>query len=354
MMTEYKRQIDKLCNDSITLTAEDILSAARKTAPVQEKPKKRMRFMPLVAAAACFLVVGVTAVAVTGGWGELISRLFGDNTTAQIADDGYVTELSQQGSDGAFTVGLIAVTGDENAPKLVFDVTTDDSVTSDKIFMSAYVLSKEKYDNELQNYAPCTAYGYRDAEQANLYHVLMDAPSAYFANPTDIVVDVCGIMAAPDTDSEVNHKTKIRFSFLSEDVKLLPVVDCYPDDVEFEYNGITYELLKFTSGAYESELNFRFDYIGTEFADGETDFAALESRLMDNWKSFAEQIVLTVDGKEYRISKPDMYLIYHDADGETSKKNSCYIAGVLPCTGMEPAAQATLTVGDITCELNGG
>ena len=354
MNTEYKRQIDRLCDDGIKLTAEDILSAASKTAPeqAQEKPKKRIRFMPLIAAAACFLVVGATAMAVTGGWGSLISTLFGDDTTAQIADEGYISELSQQGSDGAFTVGLLAGTGDENAPKLIFDVAVDEeSIASDKIFMTAYVLSKEVYENDLEKYAPCEAYGYRDSERSDLYHVLMDAPYGYFLNPTDIVVDVCSISTSPDSDEAVIHETDIRFDFFSEDINLLPVYTYYPDETHYEYDGITYELLQFSSGEYQTELNFRFKFVGSELANGETDFEKLEDILTDNCHGFAEQIVLTVDGIEYTVGNGNVTSIWYDAQGEASTENYCYVTAYLPAAGMRDAAAATLTIGDIACTL---
>lgn len=354
MMTEYKRQIDKMCIDSIALTAEDILNSARKTAPItmHEKPKKRVRFIPLVVAAACFFAVGVTALAVTGGWSALIKNLFGDDTTAQIADEGYISELSQQGSDGAFSVAFLAATGEDNAPKLIFDVTVnDENITSEKINMTAYVVSKEVYENDLDNYMPCTAYGYRDAEQAGLYHVMLDAPYAYFLNPTDIVVDVSSITTFSDDGEAAVHETDICFDFSTEDIKLLPVHTCYPDEVNSEYNGITYELLRFASGEYHTELSFRFAFVGSELANGETEFAKLEKVLNDNWRSFSEQIVLTVDGTDYTVLSESLSAIWYDAQGETNGENYCYVTAYMPAAGMRNATSATLKIGDVTCEV---
>lgn len=358
MNNEYKRQIDSLCDEKITLTADDILNKAKQEQPEIKMTPSKKRFKPIVfvaAAAAGVMLLGGTAVAATGGWGSFIKTLFGDNTTAQIAEEGYISEFSQKKTDGAFSVALLAGTGDENFPKLIFDVTIEDKniAASDKIFMTAYILSEEVYNNDLESYAPCDAYGYRDEEAAGLYHVMMDAPSGYFLNPTDIVVDVCGIYTYPDSDDEVFYETDIRFDFSSEDVKLMPAKTYYPDESHYEYNGITYELIRFTSGEYETELNFRFRFQGTEFAGGETDYYKLEQRLTDNWRDFSEQIVLTVDGKDYTAENADLHTIWYDEEGEASNGNFCYITAYIPYAGLRHATSAYLTIGDVRSHVLG-
>ncbi len=358
MNNRYKRQIDSFCDEKIKLTADDILNKAKQEQPaIQMTPsKKRLKPVVIVAAAAAgVMLLGGTAVAASGGWGSFIKTLFGDNTTAQIAEEGYISELTKKETDGAFSIALLAGTGDENFPKLIFDVTIEDEsiAASDKIFMTAYVLSEEVYTNDLENYAPCEAYGYRDEEVAGLYHVMMDAPTGYFLNPTDIVVDVCGIYTYPGSDNEVFYETDIRFNFFSEDVKLMPAKTYYPNKSHYEYNGITYELIRFTSGEYETELNFRFRFKDTEFAGGETDYWKLEERLTDNWRDFSEQIVLTVDGKEYTTKDANLYSIWYDAEGEASNGNFCYITACIPYAGLRHATSAYLTIGDVRCHILG-
>ncbi len=358
MNNEYKKQIDSFCDEKIALTADDILKKAKQEQPVLQMTPSKKRFKPIVfvaAATAGVALLGGTAVAATGGWSSFIKTLFGDNTTAQIAEEGYISELTKKETDGAFSVALLAGTGDENFPKLIFDVTIEDEsiAASDKIFMTAYVLSEEVYTNDLENYAPCEAYGYRDEEVAGLYHVMMDAPSGYFLNPTDIVVDVCGIYTYPDSDDAVFHETDIRFDFFSEDVKLMPAKTYYLNQNHYEYNGITYELIRFTSGEYETELNFRFRFKDTEFAGGETDYWKLEERLTDNWRDFSEQIVLTVDGKEYTTKDANLYSIWYDAEGEASNGNFCYITACIPYAGLRHATSAYLTIGDVRCHILG-
>lgn len=356
MNTTYKRQTDLFCDEHITISAEDILRKARTAQPMAlqpAQPKRRLRPMLLVAAAAaCFLIVGATAVAVSGGWGAFINTLFGDKTTADIADEGYISEFSMRGSDGPFTVDFIAGTGDRNAPKLLFDVhIDDDSLLSDRIYMMAYVLSKEVYENDLENYWYCDAYGYRDEQFPSIYHVMLDAPYGYFLNPTDIVIDVCGIVTAPDTDKAVQHETSIRFDIFSEDIKLLPVMDHYPTMTHYEYGGIKYELLHFTTGEYETELNFRFKFLGSELADGETDFYKLEGRLMDNWQEFTDEIVLTVDGVEYTVDKDRNCFIWYDEQAEAGTADYCYITAYMPPAGMRYAQDAVLTICGINSTL---
>lgn len=353
MNNTYNRQMDMFCDKNITLTAEDILSRAKQTEPAKQKaqPKKRLRPMLIAAAAAaCFLVVGGTAVAFAGGWGAFISTLFGDDTTAQIADEGYISEISQKASDGAFSVDLLAGTGDQNKPKLIFDVTvSDESIASDKILMTAYVLSKEVYENDIENYAPCEAYGYRDSENKNLYHVLMDAPYSYFANPTEVVIDVCSISTSPDSEEAVIHETDMRFDISSGDINLQPVHSYYPDATHYEYGDITYELIRFTSGEYDTELNFRFAL--PESAKAETNRYAIEASLEDDWHSFAEQIVLTVDGKDYNVHMEQLSTVWYDEADETGAGNYCYVTAYMPTVGIRNADKAVLTIGDVTCTV---
>ena len=89
MNNEYKRQIDSLCDEKITLTADDILNKAKQEQPEIKMTPSKKRFKPIVfvaAATAGVMLLGGTAVAATGGWGSFIKTLFGDNTTAQIAE----------------------------------------------------------------------------------------------------------------------------------------------------------------------------------------------------------------------------------------------------------------------------
>ena len=327
----YKKQMDNFCNENLNLTASDILEKAQTQTTesaskvMQFSPKKKAKkFTVLVAAAvACTMLASVTALAATGVLGQWIDQIFGDKVTADIVDKGYLYEINQSKENANFRVDLIAVTGDVSSPKVLFDVYINNEEwvkTTDKILLHAFILSEDKMNNEIDNYAPCMGIGVKDENASNLYHVLMDGPTVWLTGGEEVAVKVSNIILNPtaegtgisgagsaeDYSGEENfdkwQSADIRYSFTPAVTNFHPVSDIfYEENIKFECGGIEYSIRRGEYGEYDSMLWFEYDYIGTSLADGEEDYSKLEAKLHENWLTFIKDVTLVVDGTELKV-----------------------------------------------------
>lgn len=377
----YKKQMDSFCDENLNLTASDILAKAKTektegtTNIIEFKPKKKVRrFTGLVAAAvACTMLTSITALAATGVLGEWIDQIFGDKVTADIVDKGYLYEINQSKEDENFRIDLIAVTGDSITPKLLFDVYINDNYKPeevDKILLHAYVLPEEKMENEIDSYAPSTGIGVKDENVENLYHVLMDGPMAWLTGGEEVSVKVSNVILNPTTEGtgvsdagkaedyngknyiDAWVKADINYSFTPAVTDFHPISDIvYDKNLKFSFNGIDYYLTRGEYGEYASMMSFEYDYIGSEFAKGETEYEKLEEQLHKNWRSFIKDVTLIVDGIELKVNDKETEMGYTWCNPET---NHCNTLPYFPSFDYKSAQTIVIKHGDTSYTLKDG
>ncbi len=330
---EYKKQVDAFCNTKHRVTAAELLRLAeekkaevetqiQETGTVIDFTEKRMRKAAFqkVLSAACIaivlsLAVTTTALAATGKLGELFRTIFQDETTAGLVEEGYFYEINQSATEGIFRVDLMAVAGDVNTPKLVFEVYVDDeNLTScnDRICLSAYTLGEEQYEKELDSYTTFDSWGVKDAQTDNLYHVSLDGASAWISHGEPVVVSVREIrfehVAQP-------YFVNLEYRFALPQGGLHPVIQKYYGGSRFPYEGTDYYLNYVEFGVYNTGCGFMFPYDGESLEGTYATPEGLQTQLQMQWDSFEEELVFLVDGVEYgRYPELDA-TVYCDTEG---------------------------------------
>ncbi len=319
--TEYKKQMDEFCNANNMLSAEDILRKSQKppkdeqqemkanTAIVKKENKmenirsRSMVWRAAIPAVICFLVISTTTLAATGRWSDLFRSVFKDEKTATLVEEGYFSDVNMVLEDDLFQVNILGVTGDSNSPKIILDVYVKDKeiyTKNDRLQIFAYCLGKEQYENELYGYAPSDAYGVRDAEIENLYHVSMPG-YVWLSNGGPTVIDVCkirlGTQTTKWTDYEVELKCELKIPvdvFYSTD-------ELYFDGLEIAYNDYTYRLTHVLIGYYQTEVIFRYDCAERYPGEEKNNYDVSRSELRD-WYDFVNSLALVIDGVEYKVT----------------------------------------------------
>lgn len=365
----YKQQVDAFCNEKNKVTAEEMLRIAKERAvgakdnpekdtkliDLAEQRKKRSAFGKVLSAACiiivCSLAVATTALAATGKLGEMLQKIFKDETSAGLVEQGYFYEVNQSVTEDIFRIDLLAVTGDAQTPKLVFDVWVDDpNITqgNERIFISAYTLGVEQYENELDQYGMCEGSGYRDAEKTNLYHVVLDGAPAWISYGEPVIISVREIrfkhIARPYT-------VNIEYRLEVPPMDLHPVVSDYFGGVlvSSKKDGVYLNYANY--GAYYTELIFVFDYDGKSLDGKYTTEEGLESLLQMRWRDYADDLRLVVDGVEYEANINESGYVWYDKEGEAGNKNRCYVAPRFPAVDYQSAKKISLKQGDTEYRL---
>ncbi len=362
--TEYKQQADAFYNARHRVTAEELLLLAKErevavenqneeTGEVIDFTEKRIRkaAWKKFLSAACIVVVislatATVTLAATGKLGELFRYFFKDDTTADLVEEGYFYDINQSATEGIFRVDLVAVAGDINTPKLVFDVYVDDTnLTSlnERIYLSAYTLGVEQYENELDHYSTFEGWGEKDAEIDNLYHVSIDGASTWISHGEPVVVSVREIrfehMAQP-------YYMNLEYRFTLPAESLYPVVQTYYEGSRFPYEKEDYYLNYVEYGAYNTGCSFMFPYDGESLEGQYTTREDLEALLQMRWDSFKEGLVLLADGVEYGRN-PEMDSVgYIDTEGIAGPTGWFHVWVYFPKIDVSAAKEIYLKHGD--------
>jgi len=359
----YKQQVDAFCNEKNTMTAEEMLRIAKERISGREQPsenatnvidlteqrKKRNAFGKVLSAACviivCTLAVATTALAATGKLDEVLRKIFKDEISAELVGQGYYYEVNQSVTEDIFRIDLLAVTGDAQTPKLVFDVWVNDpniSLNNDRIYLSAYTLGVEQYENELDQYAMCDGSGYQDAENKNLYHVVMDGAPVWISYGEPVVVSVREIRFKHIARS---YEVNMEYRFEVPPMDLHPVVSDYfggvlvsPEEDGFYLNYANY-------GAYYTECIFVFDYDGQSLEGQYATESGLESLLQMKWRDYADDLHMVVDGAEYEAIAHEGGEVWYDKYGEAGHKNRCYVILHFPVIDYRSAKKISLKQG---------
>jgi len=332
---EYQRQIDDFCNDNNRITAQDILNRAQdssakeeKVAKFSAKGKRSMVWRAAIPAVLCFLLVGTTTLAATGHLADFFRNIFGDEKTAEIVEQGYVYEINRVLTDGEFMVNLLGITGDSEHPIIAMDVYVNDKSLvegRDRIYVQAYCVGSGQFDTELESYTTFDAFGEKDEEIENLYHVSLEGSPYWISSGEEIIIAIRSIRIGngdrvyggdewgDEWDSYYPDMSKMQYRFTFPTEQLHPVEHMEYDDIIFEQDGIQYYMYWVTYGEYNAEMVFRYHQIDCEF-EPDSDIYEKQILLDQKWDEFIEDVVVIVDGVEYKeIPKLRSY----DKAGET-------------------------------------
>jgi len=360
MDNKYKKAMNAVCDKQFSLTGEEMLEKA-KNSPMERNitmngtTKKHIIGKFIGAAAACLVISGTAASAMGyGPLGDSFRRFFGkDEVTAEIIDEGHFCEIGQELTQDIFTVKLDSVTGDTTSPKLLFDVTVNDeqlAAENDSLQLFAYILDEDTYLNNIDNYMMWDAYGEKDPDTDNLYHVCMDGASAFMVNEQEVIAAVKNIKFQKDTsNNRFNYDVDMEYRFIVPNEALKDASLEFYDGITLSRSGVDYDLFYGEYGAYDSLFKFTFDYLGTELADGETDYDRLMDKFDADFHSFAETFLLTVDGVEYEPK--ELGYSYCDTEGEAFDPGTCSTWMTFPSIDYESAESITLTADGIVYDL---
>lgn len=347
--------MDVVSDTHFNISAEEMLEKAKASAVTErditmKRSTKRNIIGQLVAsAAACLIISGTAASAMGyGPLGDSFRKFFGnDETTAEIIDEGHYSEIDQAQTDGLFDVVLDSVTGDQSSPKLLFDVTVNDetlAANNDRIQLFAYILSEDCYNNRLDEYGMWDAYGERDPEVSNLYHVCMDGPAAFMINEEEVVAAVKQISFDSDPVNRLfDYDVDMEYRFTVPKNALKESYQEFYTAMYLNSGNIEYKLNHAEYGSYESLFQFNFEFLGTALAGGETDYYNVCDKFDEDWHRFAKTFVLTVDGTDY--TPQELGYSYCDTEGEAFEAGTCSTWMTFPGIDYTRAESITLTAG---------
>lgn len=315
---EYQKQMAAFCEKNNTISAQDILSRAKNQPPTEEKEKvvefkprksKGVVWKAAIPAVLCFLLVGTTTLAATGKLTNIFRSIFQDEKTAEIVDAGYFQEMNLVVADEQFEATIIGVSGDTANAQVAIDIYVKDEALVqglNKIYIEAYCMSKEEYEYNLESYGTWDAYGKQDEEIPNLYHVSLRT-GIWIADGQEAVLEIVKIRLGGDGKPWRNHEVSLKYNIQANRNAFYLAQQQFIDFAPFEYKGRTYSLIYVISGYYETELIFRD--LGAEKPPQGSDSTREE---YEAWLDFIQQVVLVVDGVEYKVIPGEEHFPYYE------------------------------------------
>lgn len=370
--TEYKKQVDAFCEKNNSLTAQELLSLAEErkegsdgkehTEQMIEFPKKNERSMwTKVLSVACIVIVcslavATTALAATGMLQDVLRRLFKDETSARLVEQGFYYEANQSGEDRGFQVEFIGITGDKGTTKTFFDVyVEDDELADDYDEIGLYLSSfgRESAGGEEKEFMLPTAIGTKDPENGNLYHVTMEGGVIRMSNGQPMRLVVTQVVFNPTQYDVTIYDVNIEFSMDVPSTTFHSAeMICY-EGRPFAHEDCTYSLNYVTYGVYHTELNIVFDYDGVSLEGQYESGARLEELLQSDWREFISGVSLVADGTEYKVLDNDegYGYIWCDTQGEAGTVNRCYVNPRFPSFDYHAAKEILIRHGDTEYRL---
>lgn len=387
----YIHQVDQFCESCCTVTAQDIMQRAAcpdKVASFKKYKRSPMRLMKAVAACIVFAVItaGVVFTAepfigfcfepvtvqsaapvrvveyvkevnevnteVLERFTEIFSRNYNDEKTVEIVEQGYVQEIGQVQENDMFSITLAGITGDQSAPKVVFDIVIKDeqiAQLNDSLYMQVYTLGVEQYKYELDSYGYYDLYAERDPEVANLYHGACNGAPVWLASGQEAMIAVKGVEI--NTPKENNVMQDIWFEYLVKPERsgMHPAPMIFYEDVTFEFENMVYRLNMAEYSYYRLCLNVHADYTGEDAPTNATEAGFMDEKLQAQWDRFARDLKVVADGEEYSVTNNGN--IYIDYEAECGVKNRCYVYVDFPAFDYEAAQSIVLKAGDQSYEL---
>ena len=271
----------------------------------------------------------------------------GTQTTEPAAVPGIeMIHIGKERSDELLTIRLDSITGDTLSPKLLWDVTVRDAEVAakyDRIQLSAFILDEENYANHMDEYCMCEAYGEKDSEVDNLYHVCMDGASAFMQRNSQVVAAVKQVLFQNGSGTSEVRNVNMEYRFTVPDT-MRESTQVFPSGITLSSGNVDYDLFLTEFGAYETLFQFEFDYLDSKLAGGKTDYSEVEDFFDKDWQDYAKNMVLTVDGTAF--APTELGCSYYNED-----KAVCSTWLSFPGVDYEAADQIILTSGGQTYQL---
>lgn len=359
---KYKKAMDSVCDNYFTVTAAEMLEIAKASADTERNitmkstTKRNIIGRIIGTAAACLVISGTAASAMGyGPLGETFRSFFGDDeTTAEIIDQGHYCNIGLEQSDGIFTVLLDSVTGDKSSPKLLFEVTVNDETlaeNNDRIHLSSYILDEDTYNNRKDEYCMWDAYGEKDPEVSNLYHVCMNGPSAFMINEAEVLAAVKQISFDSDPVNMVfDYEVNMEYRFTVPEQALKDTTQMWYSGFSAKSSGgVDYNLAFAEFGTYETLLNFRYEFLGTSLAGDATDYYSIYDVFDNDWHELCGTFTIDVDGVQY--APKELGFGYCDIEGESFDPGTCSTWITFPGIDYTSAESITLYTGEDSYKL---
>ncbi len=403
----YIEQTNRFCDANCKITAEDILAKAKqRQAEETANPKtdaketsinnevstntanntkkktntKQNIFRIMQAAAACigiFLLSGTTILAINGDLATFIQSIFTDDTTAEIIAEGHVYEIDKYEDCGDFALNLVAISGDRDNPQVIMDVFVKDeslAAANDRIFLTAYVLGVEEYEDETEraHYEPCGGYGMKDPEVPNLYHVTFRGAPVWLMPGNEAVIAVQEIFTDinPEETEDLSYwsmrdyfefdlgKPEFTIHEIDYEYRVTVPENTYAGVTTRNYHSVVLEGEKYDFvldsveyGHYSSSFTFYIDYPEGTAPANEEERTAIESELQRRWLGVGSSIVIIADGEEYKFTEEFLGSINWRYDGTANNLKRGYVSASLPAIDYFEAESIILQFGDQTIDL---
>ena len=411
----YIEQTNRFCDASCTVTAEDILAKAKqrqaagnkniekkeaqtefvakatKSKETKATPQKTMFRLSHVAAAclAIFLLTGTTILAFSGKIGhffgdagatvvafneqkmELFFRdILGDKTTAELVGKGYLYEINEIQEDENFRIEAIAATGDVDNAKLAVDVYVKDeklAAANDRIYLVCYMTDPgEEVVKDPNGCRVTGAYGTKDKETDNLYHILMDIGSTqaetvyHFTTViTTFASDENQELFVYDWLTYLERDPFWRFHTTDMSLNITIPEETYSQIVTRRYRDITYQGTKYEYqldtaeySLYKTRLVFYFEYESAFVPSSENALYDYEKYMATEFHHMLQDAAIIVDGKEYKYEETDFLpyakCTFSEQDGV---EDSCELTVFFPQADYFESESILLRIGDETYDL---
>lgn len=364
----YTKQMNAFCEDNCKITAADILAKAgnrtnepdntdmpvdtaettdSKIVPINGK-KKTFRFGNMAAACVlCFLLAGTTILA-TQYIGQFIKNITGDEKTMEIVDKGYACEVQETRSDERFSATLLGFTGDRNEPKVLIDLFINDptiNVTEKTVGIKVYTLGVEQFENELDHYGYCVAYGVKDEEIENLYHFSFTGASVWLTQGEEAVIQICEVFVK-DAWGIQSYEADFEYRVTIPKDSFHPAPYVPYSGEGFTYDDVEYTLNAAQYGYYYTQVSFYSDTIVENPPTADRTVSTISTEMDRNWNQLVKTAKLVVDDTEYELLEEDGYsAVWIDANGDTSTPYRCYMHLFFPDIDYDSANDIILKIG---------
>lgn len=341
--TNYKSNVDSLCENNLKLTAEDILNSGATVTDlsgVTHKMKKSNKILTLIAASVCTIgAVGVIAGAT--GYGPL-STLFAqksaiesENTklshddiiSSYLAEQGYLLDINETQSVECFDITLEGATGDWSNVQMLFTIRVNDPdfvASHETINLTAYKgFDEEAFSQRddvvglvVGSYGYDEVVAYQSEEDPSLYILTYGAYPYFVQQGATIYTQIRTIET--DTNSALPLFCTFTYTLPTEDDGLANDHDLiYSFDEAMTYtdvNGVEYHATEIIFSQYDTELVCEYYLDGTQFEYIDEDFwGAYFDEAAEVYQATAQDVRLVVDGTEY--APTELGLVYSEPDG---------------------------------------
>lgn len=371
------------------MTKEATSKKTGKVITMSSGKKTMFRLSHVVAAClAIFLLTGTTILAFSGKIGQIFGDagatviafdeskmeiffrdILDDETTAELVGKGYLYEINQVQEDENFRIEVIAASGDIYNAKLAIDVYVKDeklAAANDRIYLVCYMTNPgEELVKDPNGCRVTGAYGIKDEETDNLYHILMDIGSTH----AETVYHFTSVITtfASDENQELYvydwltyferdpfwrwHTMDLRFNITIPEGAYSQTVNRRYREVVYQGTKYEYHLDMVEYGYYDTKLNFYFDYESDFVPSNENAQYDHERFMATELHSMLQDSALIVDGKEYYYEDNFLPISFCTLSEEEGVADRCQISIYFPAVDYLESDSILLRIGDETYDL---